>query len=128
MGFKVELAGRPAAQVEKGHKGLRSNRREGGAWSPGRDMLGGWESKEGKRGLVTWGLESREPALWAGHTRLLAETWRPGGEGTVEAASQGAFRDRQRGAAGSPGGGICWFPLVRLEGEEGEDVLTRLMG
>ena len=43
-GARVELWGILHSKVEKGRKGLRNNRREGRAWSPGRDMLGvgGW--------------------------------------------------------------------------------------
>ena len=54
-GVHGRAVGRPAFQVEKGHKGLRSNRREGRAWIPGRDMLGrvGGRAKRGG-GLVTW--------------------------------------------------------------------------
>ena len=95
MGCKGRAVGTLHSKGEKGCKGLRNNRREGRAWSPGRDMLGGvvGEGKEG-RGLGNMGSWSpRGAALQGGAHRLLAESWRPGREGDHRGRSQGAFRD-----------------------------------
>ena len=86
------------------------------------------EGKEG-RGLGSMGSSSpRGVALQGGAHRLLAEKWRPGGEGDRRGHSQGAFRDPQwalQGALDEESAGSPW--LIRRQ-EKGEDVLTGLMG
>lgn len=52
---------------------------------------------------------------------------RLGGEGDSRGCSRGALRPAV-GAAGSPGGAICWFPWCDFKQEEGEDVLPGLTG
>ena len=72
---------------KKGLRGLRNNPREGGAWSQGETC---WRSAEWARrgsGLGDMGSSSpRGATRQGGAQRLLAESWRPGGTGTAEAA------------------------------------------
>ena len=89
MGCKGRAVGTLHSKVEKGCKGLRNNRREGRAWSPGRDMLGGgaWGGARRGGGLVTWVPQAPgELPCRAGHTTCWQRAGDRAGRGTIEAA------------------------------------------
>lgn len=62
---------------------------------------------------------TRGAALRGGAHRLLAETWRPGGEGDCRGCSQGAFRDRQWALQGALEEESAGSPLCDWKAREG---------
>ena len=86
------------------------------------------EGKEGK-GLGNTGSSSpRGIALQGGAHRLLAEKWRPGGEGDHRGHSQGACRDPQWALQGALEEESAGTPCAIGRREKGEDMPTGLMG
>ena len=86
------------------------------------------DGKEG-RGLGNMGSWSPQGGALQGRAHhLLAETWRPGGEGNHRGCSQGAFRDPQWVLQGALEEESAGSPCAIGRQEKGEDVLTGLMG
>ena len=86
------------------------------------------EGKEGK-GLGNMGSSSpRGIALQGRAHRVLAEKWRPGGEGDRRGHSQGAFRDLQWALQGALEEESAGSPCAIGRREKGEDRWTGLMG
>ena len=130
MAFTVELWGAPHSKVDKGRKGLRSNRREGRAWGPGRDMLGGaWGRARRGGGLVTWvpGVP-RELPCGAGLTACWQRLGDQAGRRTVEATPRELSETRSRCCREPWRRNLLVPPCATGRRGKEEDVLTRLMG
>ena len=79
--------------------------------------------------MVTWVPRAPEELpCRAGAHRLLAEKWRPGGEGDRRGHSQGAFRDPQWALQGALEEESAGSPCANGRREKGEDMPTGLMG
>ena len=110
---------------ENGLKGLRNKPREGGAWSQGETC---WRSAEWARrgvGLVTWAPPAPgELPGRVGHSDCLQRAGDQAGQGQ-QRRLPGISQRPAVGAAGCPGGGVCWFPLCHLKAREASGCAAR---